>query len=999
MRGSLRFEELCCAKRRIDCVLGIETTMHGSVRTGLVGEHSGLSLTCWLSLAETNDADGSRPLSLEAQLGYLESLAAQLTRCTEAEETALKQQYDGGPRHAVGRSYRRIQVVARGSTPLLSCQEHVVAPISAATLPVRNISDTSKKGTSSIHISITVNNHAAVQSSNLIKTYMSCDFAKSLVLRVKSWARDLRKYSRDVASTQRIDSTADDELEEGGLLSGYAWTLIVIAFLQSRNLLPNVLDDEHQRRAVVLGECWNYEEDGKLLKRVRSIVSLVRNRQAQPPPPVADCVALSADELAQFVNMLELDFFNELALHLRTSAAAPLLGLEVKYWSIANGGTARFFPSGGVPWRAFPFAVEDPFELEQEQMEQSLQQQPPELRRKMLQCQSLTCNQHLENMVLVKLKELQRERAFAKQKSTAQRAADSCMRSVMAENAKNHVISSSTSTCGTTTGTSRSSGVGGSTSKTKTMISKNKLSTTVEYERSRVDETCADRRSPSTAGTASTFSATASEMDDDKETLQNRNSTKKGNAHFVMNANACPYAPQTCEHVDAIPFKPAGPKLSSEVLTFDNSTLDAGSATGPLWCGNSMLEPYHDTISPQPCYDATGEWNHAEFIQPGMTFGEDQHVHFTVRTSESSYSATSHCHSGVAGLGPLANEGSVYAENAGGVYVASEAKRAFTDEATTCSSGSAVAAAYSPGEPVYINETGTYNIEPTAYNTHDATGYSNDAAAFTNNATDSFHDEIAVYGNGHEQALLGTQSCPYAIKEPDHEKFVWAKTGLEGVVEKYYKRDFHLRLRGTLLDQLISDDTDVLPDGWSFFVDDSTKDEYCCRINEKNTDDKDNDECEESLDENCCDSTSGAVSLEHVQKADVRELERSGESVAMYLRRNFSATVLLVSIGPVPEEKRAELAAWLRTRNNFPTHIAFEFLESASETLKKRLWRCLAVFHPKAVSAGGHLNYIFEAGSQKNLKLRFQSPSLSLDFVCNGKSIYEKGWRNFGDKS
>eukprot|EP00392_Amoebophrya_sp_AT5.2_P007485 g7500.t1 len=71
-------------------------------------------------------------------------------------------------------------------------------------------------------IEITVNNFLGVRNSELLEQYFTCPIALNLALRVKRWAKT-QNLVRD---------------QWNGLLSSYAYTLMVVAFLQSVGLLP-----------------------------------------------------------------------------------------------------------------------------------------------------------------------------------------------------------------------------------------------------------------------------------------------------------------------------------------------------------------------------------------------------------------------------------------------------------------------------------------------------------------------------------------------------------------------------------------------------------------------------------------------------------------------------------------------------------------------------------------------------------------------------------------
>eukprot|EP00392_Amoebophrya_sp_AT5.2_P007719 g7734.t1 len=84
---------------------------------------------------------------------------------------------------------------------------------------------------------ITVNNNFAVMNSNLLQQYMTCPLARDLALRVKAWAKD-RGLIRDA---------------KNGLLSSFAYTLMVVSFLQGRKLLSRLQDGEDECNELGVG--------------------------------------------------------------------------------------------------------------------------------------------------------------------------------------------------------------------------------------------------------------------------------------------------------------------------------------------------------------------------------------------------------------------------------------------------------------------------------------------------------------------------------------------------------------------------------------------------------------------------------------------------------------------------------------------------------------------------------------------------------------------------
>eukprot|EP00392_Amoebophrya_sp_AT5.2_P013525 g13649.t1 len=202
-------------KRRIDDVLGETGTIYGSARTGLYSviacsgssdtNHaaSDLDLTYFM-LAVAQNNRSCRHEKRKKQVKQLEEFKRKIDAFRETTKEKDTNR-EGGATSAVScwSSWRLevVEFVNHGArVPLLRCRASIPEMLPECWLSVE----------------VTVNNELGVRNSHLLKQYMSCPHARALALGVKAWAK----------SEHLVRNRTN------GLLSSYAYTLMVVAFLQ-----------------------------------------------------------------------------------------------------------------------------------------------------------------------------------------------------------------------------------------------------------------------------------------------------------------------------------------------------------------------------------------------------------------------------------------------------------------------------------------------------------------------------------------------------------------------------------------------------------------------------------------------------------------------------------------------------------------------------------------------------------------------------------------------
>ncbi|CAD7925421.1 unnamed protein product [Amoebophrya sp. A120] len=228
-------------KRRVDYIIGHTSSVFGSQKTGFsLPADAGVGFDLDLTYLRDEIMPDCVFETLSSSFDHTKTVSFLQACAKRLAEANLEKQKDNSNSLSVSKmsclkqpqlqiKYENIEVVDQARVPLLKCNE------------VRKCARTQRQTT--VSVDITLNNVCGVQNSLLLAQYATSPLCLGLVRRVKAWA----KRNSLVLNC------------ENGLLSSYAYTLIVISYLQLRGLVPNV-QREHALTCARIGEKWAWRE-------------------------------------------------------------------------------------------------------------------------------------------------------------------------------------------------------------------------------------------------------------------------------------------------------------------------------------------------------------------------------------------------------------------------------------------------------------------------------------------------------------------------------------------------------------------------------------------------------------------------------------------------------------------------------------------------------------------------------------------------------------------